>query len=105
MKFLSVFIGLLSFATAAAERRSLLRGTHRNVADTVSPREQTCRMCYRQCPVACYVGTCGLNFGFEANRYGSSNQCYSCEPAAGVGFAETGDFLLCSADEAAATQA
>ena len=111
MKFISVIIALLSLTAAevAAERRALLRGSSsssssKNDVDAVSPREQTCRMCYRQCPVACYVGTCGLNFGFESKRYGSSNQCYSCEPAAGVGFAETGDFLLCSAEEAAATQ-
>ncbi len=105
MKFISAFIALLSLTVVAAKQRSLLRGTRRNDVDAVSPREQTCRMCYRQCPVACYVGTCGLNFGFEAKRYGASNQCYSCEPAAGVGFAETGDFLLCSAEEAAATKA
>ena len=99
---------LLLLAQSALAAGSLAKLKFRGSAKvdaSLGPRGNTCRFCYRQCPVACYVGTCGLNFGFEARRFGTSNQCWSCEPSSGVGFAEAGDFLLCSADEAAATKA
>lgn len=64
-----------------------------------SPREKTCMSCYRSCPVGCYVGTCGLNFGFAVKRFEETSQCFSCDPVAG---AESGDFVLCSGDEAMA---
>merc|ERR1712216_470773 len=41
------------------------------------PREEACRFCYRQCPIACFVGTCGLEYGFSVQRYEQTNQCYT----------------------------
>jgi len=66
-------------------------------------REEACRFCYRQCPISCFVGTCGLEYGFSVRRYQSTNQCFSCDASSSVGINKAGDFTLCSADEAAAS--
>eukprot|EP00747_Dinoflagellata_sp_TGD_P163861 gnl/TRDRNA2_/TRDRNA2_183032_c0_seq1.p1 gnl/TRDRNA2_/TRDRNA2_183032_c0~~gnl/TRDRNA2_/TRDRNA2_183032_c0_seq1.p1 ORF type:complete len:506 (+),score=134.01 gnl/TRDRNA2_/TRDRNA2_183032_c0_seq1:132-1649(+) len=66
------------------------------------PREEACRFCYRQCPIACFVGTCGLEYGFAVQRYEMTNQCFTCEASASVGVNKQGDFNICSADESAA---
>lgn len=68
-----------------------------------TPRQETCRFCYRSCAVSCFVGTCGLEYGFNVKRYKFTNQCWTCDASASVGIAKSGDFTLCSADEAAAT--
>jgi len=68
-----------------------------------TPREETCRFCYRACPVSCFVGTCGMDYGTAVKRYKFTNQCWSCDASVSVGISKVGDFSLCSADEAAAT--
>lgn len=66
-------------------------------------REETCRFCYRQCPISCFVGTCGLEYGFMVKRYKFTNKCYTCDAQASVGVNKNGDFSLCTAKESSAT--
>jgi hypothetical protein len=69
----------------------------------VTVREETCRFCYRQCPISCFVGTCGLEYGFMTKRYKFTNKCYTCDAQASVGINKNGDFSLCTAKESSAT--
>lgn len=89
-------------ATQVASTRSLRLAASVPEAPTI--RQETCRFCYRQCPISCFVGTCGLEYGFSVRRYKFSNQCFSCDASSSVGINKAGDFTVCSADEASATQ-
>merc|ERR1719191_1174758 len=101
MKFASTLAALslqcLSTASDVVERH--LRATPK--VPTV--REETCRFCYRQCPISCFVGTCGLEYGFMTKRYKFTNLCYTCDASASVGINKNGDFSLCTAKESSAT--
>jgi len=66
-------------------------------------REETCRACYRSCPISCFAGTCGLNFGSNVNRFGTTNSCFTCDQSASVGISRTGDYAICTPEESAAT--
>lgn len=61
-------------------------------------------MCYRQCAIACFVGTCGMEYGYTVNRYKFTKACWTCDASSSVGINKMGDFSVCSADEAAASQ-
>ena len=66
-------------------------------------REETCRACYRSCPISCFAGTCGLSYGASVNRFGTSNSCWTCDQSASVGISRTGDYAICTPEESAAT--
>lgn len=66
-------------------------------------REEVCRFCYRQCPISCFAGTCGVEYGTMIHRYEATSQCFSCEVSASMGASPTSELKLCSAKEAAAT--
>ena len=94
---------ILGIAGANAWPRSFLARNESWLQEAkVTDREATCRWCFRQCPVNCFVGTCGLNFGFEVQRFKATNQCWSCEASSGLGIAEQGDYVVCSGQEASA---
>jgi len=66
-------------------------------------REETCRGCYRSCPISCFVGTCGLSYGASVNRFKTSNSCWTCDQSASVGISRVGDYSICTPEESAAT--
>jgi len=66
-------------------------------------REETCRACYRSCPISCFAGTCGLSYGASVNRFGTTNSCWTCDQSASVGISRTGDYAICTPEESAAT--
>jgi hypothetical protein len=67
--------------------------------DGPSPRQDACRFCTKLCPISCFVGTCGFDFGFTVRKFQATNQCYSCDPSTSVGVSRDGDFLRCTAAE------
>lgn len=99
MKLFSVLVAAFGFTALRVGQAGRLRATPK--VPTV--REETCRFCYRQCPISCFVGTCGLEYGFAVKRYKFTNQCFTCDASSSVGVNKNGDFALCTADEAAAT--
>jgi len=66
-------------------------------------REETCRACYRSCPISCFTGTCGLSYGASVNRFKTSNSCWTCDQSASVGISRVGDYSICTPEESAAT--
>jgi len=84
-------------------RSSVNASADSSAAASAPIRIEICRFCYRRCSVSCSVGTCGLQYGFSVQRYKASSQCYSCDAVSSVGTAVSGDFALCSADDAGAT--
>lgn len=70
-----------------------------------SVREDVCGVCYRLCPVSCFAGTCGLQYGNHIKRYQGTGQCYSCDAHDSAGHAPGSELKLCSAKEAKATVA
>lgn len=99
---LALLVALDSAAAAAADGHlSLLR---RAATEGVTVRQETCRFCYRECNIACFVGTCGMEYGFSVSRYKFTNACWTCDASSSVGINKMGDFSVCSADEAAATR-
>merc|ERR1719194_52513 len=66
-------------------------------------REETCRGCYRSCPISCFAGTCGLSYGASVNRFKTSNSCWTCDQSASVGISRVGDYSICTPEESAAT--
>merc|ERR1719456_527617 len=97
---LSSFVSICLVGLVEAGLNLLSRGPP---PSPTTVREETCRFCYRQCPISCFVGTCGLEYGFMTKRYKFTNKCYTCDAAASVGINKNGDFSLCTAKEAAAT--
>lgn len=91
----------LSLASGCAAR-SLRRGVLQ-VSNALTPREEACRFCFRECPINCFVGTCGMEYNYNVRRYKYTSQCYSCDASASVGINKVGDFSICGASEAAAT--
>mmetsp|Transcript_18121 Transcript_18121/g.43529 ORF Transcript_18121/g.43529 Transcript_18121/m.43529 type:complete len:379 (-) Transcript_18121:34-1170(-) len=68
-------------------------------------RNQVCRMCFAKCPVSCFVGTCSTQYGTAMTRFGSTSQCYTCDPA----FQDQlprggGDFAICTPEQSQAAQ-
>merc|ERR1719428_1888221 len=72
--------------------------------DKPTLRGLTCRSCFRECNIQCFVGTCGSEAqgGFKVKQYKSTSSCYTCEAKNSLGINMYGDFTVCSADEAAA---
>lgn len=59
---------------------------------------QVCQFCFRQCPISCFAGTCGLDYGVGVRRFQATNQCYSCEAPS------TPSFQICSPEASGATK-
>jgi len=66
-------------------------------------RETVCGVCYRLCPISCFAGTCGLQYGGTIKRFQATGQCYSCDAHDSAGHAPGSELKLCSALEAKAT--
>jgi len=86
---------------AASGQISLRRGAQWQRDVTI--RQETCRFCYRQCSIACFVGTCGMEYGYTVTRFMATKSCWTCDASSSVGINKAGDFSVCSADEAAAS--
>merc|ERR550514_1006782 len=84
-------LGFLALASAQAPLQPL------------TLREETCRACYRSCPISCFTGTCGLSYGASVNRFKTSNSCWTCDQSASVGISRVGDYSICTPEESAAT--
>lgn len=68
-------------------------------------RQLACRMCFRKCPINCFVGTCGQGedaFTSSTTRFKFTDKCWTCDPQASVGINKEGDFEVCSPKDASA---
>lgn len=65
-------------------------------------RAQVCMSCYRECPVNCFVGLCGMDYPLGVYRFQSSALCYSCDEASTASVRGADAFEPCSVQEAKA---
>lgn len=101
---------LALFAFAWAAKASVLNSSHQGAVSLrggddgdKTVRQQACQFCHRLCPISCFVGTCGMDYGFTVRKFEATNKCYSCDPATSVGVSRDGDFLRCESAESGAS--
>lgn len=95
-----VFVAARLAVSAAV--RQVAQATPTTAQGKLSLREEVCRYCYRQCPISCFEGTCGLQSGAGIRRYQATSHCFSCDATFSMGVDPTSDLKLCSPQEAAA---
>lgn len=95
---------LVAFVLAWTVRSAVLNSTSQGAvtlrgAGEKGLRKEVCQFCHKLCPISCFVGTCGLEYGFTVRKFQATNKCFSCDPATSVGVSRNGDFLRCEGDE------
>lgn len=68
-------------------------------------RNEVCEVCYRECPVNCFTGPCGLEYPLGVYRYKDTPHCYSCDGIANQNLPGGDSLTLCTVEEAAAPPA
>lgn len=93
-----LFAGLSSFGAEASEVAV------RTNSSEEAPNLQTevCQFCFRECPVSCFAGQCGLNLGTGISRYQGGSHCWTCDPAFSTMYG--GSMQFCTPQQSGATQ-
>lgn len=105
-----MFRSLACFVFAWTAHAAVLNSTRQGAvtlrgADDKVQRKEVCQFCQKLCPIACFVGTCGLEYGFTVRKFEATNKCFSCDPATSVGVSRHGDFFRCESDEGGGSHA
>eukprot|EP00927_Polykrikos_kofoidii_P067677 TRINITY_DN63125_c0_g1_i1.p1 TRINITY_DN63125_c0_g1~~TRINITY_DN63125_c0_g1_i1.p1 ORF type:complete len:318 (-),score=61.40 TRINITY_DN63125_c0_g1_i1:76-1029(-) len=73
-----------------------LRGRH----GSQDLRDEVCQYCKNRCQISCFAGTCAIGYTDTTQRYGTTNQCFSCEPGDSQAFSQSLDMTICDSANA-----